>query len=630
MSHKSRLSRTSARQRTMTQRINNTHLHKYLKDLSPAVAEHLTRLNFNTLNAELTKQMAAKSRKNLSLGDAYPAIFVSSTQTINPLDDSSWKTRLGAGDAGIDSDLKTFIDTTIDTYNTKNKKYNYNDLPYRLFRVAELYEATDADVKTRLDTYKAGIDKYYNLSQKDNAAKQELEPWRLAELKHKIDTQDAKCNGKFKLGKSGDYPGVCPLDIYYGPFDIPIPMPDKLEDLKFESIIDYFLDKTDDKSCYKNHLRQYIIGSLKDTEPFEKLNKYFHPEPSKVYNKYKEISWGPVMNDIYMKCLMEHTFNNINPPLFPLRVFVDARYINMGGNPNVSRYDYVTGPDLKKMDYLGCFLVPLYQYFFVDSSGTTNYIEASTRINGSPNIEAEFRKDITGKSKHSYNEAEYIARLDSMIDLLTSGNPEENLHIQHANHSSKGVFVKRRDIRRGVFVYNIHLFQQNGITKKFRTINHRSNVIAPGFILDRFKVLYIELSQMYYLLKNTYKLPSFRMYRYLDTNMFFFSPYYDHRDFIQKQSDLLEELKTEHANKLEVSGNINITSESLKRFYKSLKPYDVIIDPRYGNSIVLKPLAGYPTVNLSSDIKLIGGARLSHKKHPAIKFNKSRKLNKKF
>lgn len=580
----------------MTQRNDDKTSHKLLQDMSAPVAEHLRLMDFDSLSARLTK-----AKPNLLTGDFRP-IFVANGKTVSETD---WESKL------IDDSLanpEDFISSTLDKYIGKNEQYGYMDLPYRLFRVAELYECSDADVGKRLEIYKSGVKKYLELSKKDKAIAKELELWQLDKLQDKIDNPDPDCHTKF--GKQG----VCPVDMYYGPFDILDKEygPDTgLSNHQMESLVDYLLDKTADNSCYKhNHLRQYVIGNLKDTKPLEKVNQYFHPEPSTSYLKYKypEITWDPMMNDVYIKCLLEHTFNQLDKPLFPLRIYTDDRYINIDKKPQVSRYDYVGKDDLDKMIYLGCFLVPVYGYFFEIrpkiGKKIIQYIEPSTSVNGSANIEAEFRRDIT-QSKTGYDTAKYISKLSTMINDLTTGDPNEYLSLSFDNSDfdqtpgaaehTTAIRIKRKQIRKTIFVYNFHLFKSGN---DFIIINYRSNIVEPGFIMERFKFLYIEMQQMYYILTRIYKLPTFRLHRYSDTNLFFLSPYYDNgqkhsdgNEFEKKKLKLQTELQSKYPEGINIDKHkIHITPDKLTEFYNKLMPYDVFIDPTRGKSIYLQPI----------------------------------------
>ena len=614
----------------MTQRTDDTTSHKLLQDMSAPVAEHLKLLDFGSLSARITK-----AKPDLLTGDFQP-IFVANGKTVSETD---WETKLiddSQANPMINNtaELQDFISSTLDKYITKNERYGYNDLPYRLFRVAELYECSDADVAKRLETYKSGVKKYLELSKKDKTIAKELELWKLDKLQDKIDNPDPNCNNKFSKTS------ICPVDMYYGPFDILDKMIDDtqaadLSNHQMESLADYLLEETTDDSCYKhNHLRQYVIGNLKDTKPLEKVNKYFHPEPSTSYlkNKYPEITWDPVMNDIYIKCLLEHTYNQINKRLFPLRLYTDDKYINIGKNPKVSRYDYVGKDELDKMTYLGCFLVPVYGFFFEARAKTgktiIQYIEPSTSINGSSNIEAEFRRDIT-QAKTGYDTKQYISLLGTMTKELTTGDPNEYLSISFDNsgfdqipgtpETTTKIRIKRKQIRRTVVVYNFHLFKTG---KEYTMINYRSNIVEPGFILERFKFLYIEMLQMYYILTRIYKQPTFRLHRYSDTNLFFFSPYYDNglthsaadNEFEKKKSELQTELLTKYPDGINIHKHkIHITRDTITEFYDKLIPYDVFIDPTRGKSIYLQP------VNKS------GGGTLIKRHNFTVKSNKPKR-----
>lgn len=586
---KMRGSRSVILESYMRRRINNTSL-KYLNELSPDVQEHLDLLDFNTLSRRLTQMNI-----DLTSGE-YPAIFVAKGHTVSP---DKWESHIDAAMLKANDGLAEFIESTLDLYNTKNRKYGYNDLPYRLFRVAELYESTDADVTQRLEKYKAGVAKYLKLMKTDDSVRKDLEDWGLDKIKAKMDNPDLGCTAKFTKT------GVCPIDFYYGIYDIPKKIKDiDLSNYQMESVIDYLLNDADNKSCYKhNHLRQYVIGNyLNYTKNTESINKYFHPEPSsfKMRSKYPEITWDPAMNDVYINCLLEHTFNQLNMPLFPIRIYIDDRYINMLENPNVSRYDYVTKQQLEPMVYLGCFLIPVYSYFF-EVAGVRHYIEASTRINGSTNIEAEFRSDITTNSKNSYNESVYIKKINAMLDSLMKGKPDDIIKIELNNTNNENVNklpkhsntynIKRHAIRRTVMVYNFHLFNRD---KSYIMINSRSNRITPGFMFEWYKFLYREIIQMYYILKHKYKLPSLRLHRYMNTNMFFFSPYYDDlnskNSFEQKKQELLTLLKKKGDIHIQ-ENNINVTLESLITFYDNLKPYDVNIDIKRGRSLYIEPVS---------------------------------------
>ena len=606
----------------MTQRNDDKTSHKFLQDMSAPVAEHLRLMNFDSLSARLTK-----ANPDLLKGDFRP-IFVANGKTVSETD---WENKLiddSIANPVVDNqeDLQDFISSTLDKYITKNEQYGYNDLPYRLFRVAELYECSDADVVKRLEIYKSGVKKYLELSKKDKAIAKELELLQLVKLQDKIDNPDPDCQSKF--GKQG----VCPVDMYYGPFDILDETHESdLSNHQMESLIDYLLDKTADNSCYKhNHLRQYVIGNLKDTIPLESVNKFFHPEPSIVnlIDKYPEITWNLMMNDVYIKCLLEHIFNQLDKPLFPLRIYTDDRYINIGKNPEVSRYDYVGKDDLDKMTYLGCFLVPVYGYFFEVRTKTgktiTQYIEPSTSVNGSTNIEAEFRRDIT-RSKTGYDATSYISRLSTLINDLTTGNPDEYLSLSFDNSDfdkipgthehTNTIRIKRKQIRKTIFVYNFHLFKRGN---DFIIINYRSNIVEPGFIMERFKFLYIEMLQMYYILTRIYKQSTFRLHRYSDTNLFFFSPYYDNghkhstdNEFEKKKLELQTELLTKYPEGINIDKHkIHITRETLSEFYDKLVPYDIFIDHTWGKSIYLQP------------VKKLGGAKRIERHNIT---NKSRK-----
>ena len=583
----------------MRRRKNDTDT-KFLTELSPAVRKHLAELMFNTLSSKLMDDKA-----NLLSGE-YPAIFVAKGHTVS-LD--KWESHIDDAMLKANDGLAEFIESTLDLYNTKNNKYGYNDLPYRLFRVSELYESTDTDVTQRLEKYKAGVKKYLNLMKTDANVRKDLDTefWGLTKIKEKIDNPDLECNTKFnKIG-------VCPIDFYYGPYDIPKDIKDAdLSNFHMESVIDYLLDDTVDYSCYKHtHLRQCVMGNMNTIRPFYN-NKYFQTEPStsRLHSKYPEITWDTTMNDIHIKCLIEHTFNQINMPLFPLRIYIDDRYVSMLDNPNVSRYDYVTQTQLEQMTYLGCFLIPTYSYYF-KKNGVIHYIEPSTRINGSTNIEDEFRKDITTNSKTMYNETDYIKAINDMLNSLMQGDPDSiiNIELNNTDDGKKDKFnVKRNKIQRAVMVYNFHLFKQDN---SYTMINYRANILQPGFILERFKFLYKEMIQIYYLLRNLYKMPFFRLHRYMDTNMFFFSPYYDNgkadNPFNKKKRDLFFALTKKGGDIHIHDNNIHITAETLADFYDKLKPYDVYINHMHGRALYLKPITGRASSSVFTAQKLGGG-----------------------
>lgn len=565
---------------------------KTLPELSPAVAEHLELLQPDKLSISLTK-----SDVDLSSG-AYPAIFVSANE---PVSAANWQTKL-TPEHTADVDLNTYISNTLKKYNDKNEKYGYNDLPYRLFRIAELYESSDIDIEKRLDIYKSGVKKYAELMKTDKDVETYMKEWGFDKINEKIDNPDPSCDEKFTKT------GACPVDFFYGPHDVVRQRDDvDVSKLHMESVVDYFLDNN---PCYKhNHLRQYVIGNSKDTSPFKPINKYFHINPSisSMHDKFPEITWDPNMNDVFIKCLLEHTFNQINKPLFPIRIYIDDRYVNMLENPHVSKYDYVPKSELNNMTYLGCFLIPLYTYYFEtkDSKHDTRkryYIEPFMSVNGSATIETEFREDIS-KSKTGYDNDHYIRRINGMISDLIDGRPSDKLRItmdipDDSGHKQKeSIRIARRQIRRVVMIYNFHLFKKDN---KYIIINYRSNIIEPEFILERFKFLYIELSQIIYMIKNLYKLPTFRLHRYEKTNIFYFSPYYDgtytdsdgithENDFSAKKQELLRRLD-KHGDITNQKELLEITTETLGQFYEKLTPYDVLLDSRRGNSLYIDPV----------------------------------------
>ena len=602
-------SRSKIRVKYMTQRNDDKTSHKFLQDMSAPVAEHLRLMDFGSLSARITK-----SNPDLLKGDFQP-IFVANGKTVSETD---WENKLiddSLGNQVVDNpaeltNLQDFISSTLDKYIAKNEQYGYNDLPYRLFRVAELYECSDADVVKRLEIYKSGVKKYLELSKKDANVKKDLDNdfWQLQKIKDKIDIPEPPKDCLSKFSKLG----ACPIDFYYGVYDVPKDANNiDLSDYQMESLIDYFLEDTDDYSCYKyGHLRQSILGLIYTTRKFLPINKFFHTPSSttRLRHKYPEITWDPDMNDIHIKCIFEHLYNLINNPIFPLRIYTDDKYINIGKNPEVSRYDYVAKDELDKMTYLGCFLVPVYLYFFKTHTKTgkkiIQYIEPSTSINGSANIEAEFRRDIT-YSKTGYDATRYISRLSTMVNKLTDGNPDEYLSIRidnsdfdqipGADEHTTTIRIKRRQIRKTVAVYNFHLFKKDD---KYNIINYRSNIVKPGFIMERFKFLYIEMHQIYYILTRIYKQPSFRLHRYSDTNLFFFSPYYDNgqkhsadNEFEKKKLELQTELLSKYPEGINIDKHkIQITPDKLTEFYEKLVPYDVFIDPTHGKSIYLQPI----------------------------------------
>jgi len=603
----------------MTQRNDDKTTHKLLQDMSAPVAEHLKLMDFGSLSARITK-----SRPDIIAGDFQP-IFVANGKTVSETD---WENKLiddSLANPEVDNpaelkDLQDFISATLDKYITKNQEYGYTDLPYRLFRVAELYECADADVAKRLEIYKSGVKKYLELSKKDANVKKDLDNdfWQLQKIKDKIDIPEPPRDCVSKFSKLG----ACPIDFYYGVYDVPKNANNiDLSDYQMESLIDYFFEDTDNNSCYKyGHLRQSILGLIYTTRKFLPINKFFHTPSSttRLRNKYPEITWDPDMNDIHIKCIFEHIYNLINKPLFPLRIYTDDKYINIGKKPEVSRYDYVGSDELDKMTYLGCFLVPVYGYFFEDQAKTgkkiIQYIEPSTRVNGSANIEAEFRRDIT-KSKTGYDATRYISMLGNMVNELTTGDPNEYLSIGIDNSGfdqipgaykhTTTIRIKRKQIRKTIALYNFHLFKKGN---DFIMINYRSNIVEPGFILERFKFLYIEMHQMYYLLTKIYRQPTFRLHRFADTNLFFFSPYYDigrvppdgNNEFENKKLELQHEFLTKYPDGINIDKHkIHITPDTLTEFYEKLQPYDVFIDATRGKSIFLQP------VN-----KLGGGARI--------------------
>jgi hypothetical protein len=117
--------------------------------------------------------------------------------------------------------------------------------------------------------------------------------------------------------------------------------------------------------------------------------------------------------------------------------------------------------------------------------------------------------------------------------------------------------------------------------------------------MERFKFLYIEMQQMYYLLTRIYKQPNFRLHRYSDTNLFFFSPYYDNgqqyssdNKFEKKKLELQTEFLTKYPEGINIDKyKIHITPDILTEFYDKLVPYDVFIDPTHGKSIYLQPVS---------------------------------------
>ena len=590
----------------MVERIDESS-HKFLKNMSVEVAEHLKLMDFDSLSARITK-----TKTDLSTGK-YPAIFVSAGNDISV---DNWQTTIGP-EHRKDDVLNSYITSTLKKYNDKNVKYGYNDLPYRLFRIAELYESSDIDIEKRLDIYKSGVKKYAELMKTDKDIEKYMKEWGFDKINEKIDNPDPACDEKFVKK------GVCPIDFYYGPHDVVRQRDDvDVSKLHMESVVDYFLD---DNACYKhNHLRQYILGNSKDTSLFKPINKYFHINPSisSMHDKFPEITWDPNMNDVFIKCLLTHIFNQINRPLFPLRIYIDDRYVNMLENPHVSKYDYVPKKELDNMTYLGCFLIPLYTYYFEHTIHDTRkryYIEPFMSVNGSTTIEDEFRKDIS-KSKTGYDEDYYIQRINGMIFDLIDGHPSDKLlitmnSVQDSSHKQKDTFrITRRQIRRTVMIYNFHLFKKDN---KYIMINYRSNIIEPEFILERFKFLYVELSQIIYMIKNIYKLPTFRLHRYEKSNIFYFSPYYDgtytdsygithENDFSAKKTELISRL-SDHGNIINPNERLNITTKSLGQFYEKLTPYDVLIDSQRGNSLYIDP------------VRLNGGRKYGINRHKSKK-----------
>lgn len=552
----------------MTMRTNDNDK-KYLTelDLSGNVKEHNELLNIPNIIKQLSNPRHANK--------TFQAIFVQKgkniTKSNNELNNPyMWKSTDNENDE------------IVSEYNKLLIKYNYYEMPFRLFKIMELYEFTDKDVETRMKRFKEGIMKHAD----DMKFKSELSSFPIDEIKAKLSTMDSgNCKDKF------EDTGACIPHYYYGPLDVPPGKTNQeLSELLLESNIDYFTDETDKTDCYKwNHLRQYILGVLGKTATFENNTKYFRPEPNYMTNpSYPDITWDLDMNNVYIRCMMEFLSKNKTPPLLPVRIYADERYLDIG-NERVSRYNYFTSEELDKMSYEGCILVPSIRYLIPSNKikpslkRYTKYKNIDIEIDfklakDDISLDKKLRNDLKEYGKLSIDVTSYLDYINRINEYIIKAKPDDTLTFYVDDEQ---IQVKRSDIIRQYNIFPFYVFKREG---KKVLINMRCNRVYPGKLLEQFKFLYIEMNQMYYMnnqFNGTIHKP-IKLRRYGNTNLFFFSPYDNinklKTSFEEKSSELLGKIGDKQIVIDDTQPNILINKDIIQKFLGELNLYEMSLN----------------------------------------------------
>lgn len=524
-------------------------------------------------------------------------------------------------------------------------------LPFRFPKLIEQYEASDCDVVKRLKQYKEGVEKYLHL--KDT----ELKGWQLEQLhakmqKHTFKVEDKTCHTEVDGAKM-----LCPTDYYYGPDDVlPETEPDNsinLEDYTLESIMEHLLydkeiktESSEEKRkemIHKRHMtmRQYVLGTMRYTgKYYDELTRYFRPEPDNAnHPSYPEITWDPESNDAYVKCMLDHIFRGVNSLIFPLRIYADNKFIGR----QVSRYSYLSSDDMQKMTYKGCILVSLYQhsiyvkdvthncgnpkcqYYKLVHNSLTNkpqYLDPGiTKVkltHSSGSMLKQYTDDVSefGKIEMDLNGtdtkgAEYLEEVLLTLNYIDNGDPEEDIELYYNCPSHQPLIIKRKAIKKEIKTYYYYVFSYNdvpddNIYKKFALVSFRANTIEAGHIIERFKMVYIELNQLMYLIGK-----QLIVHREGNTNRYYYSPYL--HDIMTYHGEY-----EKHPKIVKFMEQLTESSDREKylSFLKSLTPYKITKSGE-AKTLHIMPLI----IKLPRHQK---GSSLNNKSHNKSKMSKSK------
>jgi hypothetical protein len=466
--------------------------------------------------------------------------------------------------------LQNNIKDILVKYDSILNKYEHNELMFILYRYREQYEASDEEIKNKIDQYKKSIKEYKN---KEN---NELKDWKLDNINQVLDNRHS--TGQIKTCPLVDQESndSCPSNMVYGHLDIP---PGKTGGLTLdsnvflpESFLEYFDKRLDEDDCkmYKwLHRRQYVIGNMEmDTGNYKLSNKYFRPFGGNLANykhPYEEITWSLRFNSVFMTCMMRNIYQK-NNMIFPLRLIHNDRFIGekseteIGNKLRVSRYAYMTEDD-QHLIYLGMIRIPIYTY---------NSTENNDKISPPKYIGDMFRKD------------EKLIDNQKYLDLL-------NLYLKTK--------IKENRIKKELFHYDFHLFY-NTKTKpnsydQYLLFNYKANKIQSGHIFERFNVFHTELNQIFYIHKNRFNNDSQRLYprlyRYDKSNIYFYSPLSNLKSIKDKYKELKDSLLKNSINLETIDQHITIIdSSTVDNFVSKLSTCELKRDKESGTYYIVK------------------------------------------
>ena len=424
---------------------------------------------------------------------------------------------------------------------------------------------------------------------------------------------------------------LCPSNLDYGPYDAmtPPPIDPKQYDAIFKkylliSNVEAILNDIEAKSANDNktkqtleqigkeRMRQYVLGVMDDirgTYDYSgPLEKYFKIMP--VYStepKYPEITWDTNFNDMFISCIVDHITNGINKTLFPLRISMSQRHMDIDGTNSVdiSRYSPVSKDEIDKMTYKGCILVPSHDmgFYIKDikhdcgdnncdiykqqesfyNEGINKYLNIDVGMlhtKCEPNqdqnsdcqryqIKQEYVNDTLKYGKIAVNISKegnkYLKYLLEMIEYITNGDQDKEIKLWYGcNRYNTPIIIKRGLIKHLVRIYYFYVFDTGN---RFLMYNPKSNIVEPGDLIERFRYIHIEINMIMQLLKKEGK--EMILHRYKDdigSRIFFYSPYLDNGNYFENQYviNLLE--------KLEKYPDLK---EKYESFLKNLSPYNI-------------------------------------------------------
>lgn len=570
-----------------------------------------------------------------------------------------------------DDKNKTSMDELLKGYEEILDKYQRNSTPFILIKTAESHELHASGAKIIIDKIKKDI-RYIvtDLMPANPDIKQELAKYRLEDIKNKFENPN-----DFTSYFKDPYEGVCDLDFYYGFYDIPLNDSDEINKNKdnlikynkiflhslfsdgdfsknigkddinknnycIESMIDYFLESDIDFKYM--HLRQYFIGIVNDTKSLRAIRKYFKKPPLLgIDPKWKDyyISWSSILNDLYIYYIWEYAYNMLQPPLFPLRLINNDKYIktydtkeefikNIGQNSEQNSNYYDKTQIDEGLEYIGLLLIPTIEYEF--------NVEDVTEHPGCTASECLYtnKNRNNKKNKGKISKVGPYFRLKKDTPIYTLHKTRLNLGEKH-NINNEVYTSKYKDILETMFLYirqkknkkeKIVLWSNCGFAvnipaDKFRIyqkvnyltvwkaiidineIGHKEPILLLDFAFNRVylfelikskKVIITEINQLYYknLMKTHHKTlvssneVPLKLLRYGNTNTYFWSTYINNYDVNGKMinslptySDRVSQILYNIGDKsFKITDKYNITSSTFIDFVSQLQQYELVMD----------------------------------------------------